>query len=88
MCESKPLYEHDCNECVFLGVFNTQDLYSCKTNESPASATVIARRSSEESDYSSGIGFKHNANLLEATRRALEVGSLSQADVDFWEGIL
>lgn len=52
-----PKYAHDCNKCVFLGHFtyiapqsgvHKVDLYWCSS-----SSTIIARESSELSDYAS-----------------------------------
>jgi len=47
-----PRYSHDCSDCVFLGQFNKYDLYFC-----PREPTIIARYSSEGSEYTSGIIF-------------------------------
>lgn len=50
-----PLYEHDCENCVFLGQTigggRISDLYFCPTE--PFEGSVIARFSSEGSDYES-----------------------------------
>jgi dCMP deaminase len=63
----KPLYEHDCDECVFLGRYEgtprrpvrVHDLYYCQKSahatDSKWPATVIARHSNTPSDYTSGI---------------------------------
>ncbi len=65
-----PRYEHDCTACVFLGQYNEYDLYFC-----PHEPTLIARRSSEDGDYRSGIVFalcnEPPYPLCEALRRAL-----------------
>ena len=46
-----PLYEHDCDNCRFLGIFaNKYDLYICE--KKPRNEYVI-RCSSESSDYRS-----------------------------------
>ena len=66
----KPLYQHDCNSCTFLGSVEGRehpaefmqpadpikkaDLYVCGAHEH---LTVIARFSDELSDYSSGVPF-------------------------------
>lgn len=65
---TKPLYEHDCDKCMFLGHWKAElqlemrdgkqrlketpvcDLYVCVS----PNPTLIARYSSEPSDYSSG----------------------------------
>ena len=80
----KPLYEHDCEQCMFLGTFELKDLYVCPTNRSDKIiSTVIARCSSEGSDYSSGLHFavyhevfksSNSRALQEALKRALAKG--------------
>lgn len=68
-----PLFQHDCERCTFLGSYQEQDLYHClQSNLGP---TVIARRSSEGSDYSSGFIFvQRDPALREAWMRAKEKG--------------
>jgi hypothetical protein len=76
----KPLYEHDCEACYFLGSFNGDDLYYC--GQAGVVDTVIARHSSEGHDYGSGLSFgmfhKNDMNhpLGEAYRRVLAKGLL------------
>ncbi len=56
----KPRYIHDCKKCKFLGTFREFDLYACGEEvdvEKIEVETLIARRSSEPSDYSSGAEF-------------------------------
>jgi len=53
----KPIHAHDCPECTHLGSSYTVDYYHCKQGDRKFSATLIARYSSEPSDYSSGMGF-------------------------------
>lgn len=61
------LFNHDCDQCVFLAVFETADLYFCPTD----SPTVIARFGDEGSDYKSGIMFaERDKHLGEALRLA------------------
>lgn len=43
--EVQPRYTHDCDLCTFLGHYLHWDLYVCGTRN------VVARRSSEDSDY-------------------------------------
>lgn len=83
-----PLYEHDCDQCKFLGRFEsdksldgkktTFDLYLCGDTESP---TVVARYGVGPSEYKSGLIFavQHifmdkdfSDPLSEALRRAFE----------------
>jgi len=50
-----PNHTHDCDKCIYLGETGTPkptDLYYCEQGGFP---TLIARYSSEPSDYSSGL---------------------------------
>jgi len=73
---SKPRFEHDCSCCHFLGSHGSADLWVHPGelyNES-----VIARFSSEGSDYKSGTPFIVNdPNLAQAARLAIECGLLN-----------
>jgi hypothetical protein len=48
-----PRFKHSCASCMFLGQEDGYDLYACP--QGYGSPTVIARRSSEPSDYASGL---------------------------------
>ena len=48
-----PLYEHDCKDCKFLGTYDDKDLYFCPKGLT----TIIARNSSLDHDYQSGLAF-------------------------------
>jgi hypothetical protein len=68
-------FQHDCSCCIFVGQHNGQDLYYCPSGGVPA--TVIARRSDEPSDYSSGMVFAVRGDIEElkvALNRAVELG--------------
>ncbi len=73
-----PRYAHDCELCTSLGEFKSFDLYYCP-QQTLGTATVIARNSSEPSDYSSGLWFgrkykDHDSHPLgEAYRRARDL---------------
>lgn len=70
-------YKHDCKDCKPLGEFKDVDLYYC--DQGGRIATVIARRSDEDSDYSSGIYFAKPdgiPELYEAKLRAIKKGYL------------
>lgn len=55
--KTEPLFDHDCDRCIFLGTYNGYaDLYWCKQSIGDR-PTLIARFSSEEADYISGIPF-------------------------------
>jgi hypothetical protein len=43
----KPVFEHDCESCTFLGHFYAHDVYMCSER------SIVARRSSEPGEYSS-----------------------------------
>lgn len=61
---NKPLYKHDCKKCKFLGSYQDEDLYidirSDKHNDSYGRITILSRRSSNPSDYTSGLIFSFN----------------------------
>jgi hypothetical protein len=44
-------YQHDCEDCVFLGTYGDADLYFCKVRSLMPEGTLLARHSSEPSDY-------------------------------------
>lgn len=62
-----PRYEHDCDQCVFLGEYDKYDLYHC--SQGNTIDTVIARYGNDGPDYSSGLagayaGIEHLAEAL------------------------
>ena len=73
--QSKPRYKHDCAACTFLGAHGDVDLYHCPQHGLP---TLIARRSSNPSDYTSFMADRVRnearelvwTGLVEAYRRA------------------
>jgi hypothetical protein len=68
-----PLFVHDCTECIFLTRYKGQDLYF-HGGESP---TVIARRSGQGEDYTSGLAAaEHDGNLAMAYTLAHRRGLL------------
>ncbi len=70
-------YAHDCDRCKPLGVFGGADLYYCDQGEL-VMPTLIARNSSEPSDYQSGLAFAAtNPALQEAKARAVSLGYLA-----------
>lgn len=70
-----PAYTHDgCPDCTYLGHHAGQDLYFCPQGDFP---TVLARESSDSSDYISGLALADQVpGLREARRRAIERGLL------------
>jgi hypothetical protein len=71
MKAENPLFEHDCDRCVFLGNYEDGDLYY----HSGQLETVIYRYGSDGPDYVSGIGgIFASKELGEAHKRAVELG--------------
>lgn len=72
-------FDHDCDRCVFLAHGLEHDLYFCPIDV--VRSTVIARSSSEPSDYQSGIpvarGLPDSEPLGLAYRLAQEKGLLA-----------
>lgn len=68
-------YRHDCeNDCLYLGPYGEYDLYVHQDSGNYAE-TVIARKSSEPSDYVSGIlAAKRYPELHEALKRSAYAG--------------
>ena len=74
-------FKHDCEHCKLLGEFNEADLYFCDTPLT--GVTVVARYSDEGSDYVSGMELaRHQADLKEAKKRAIEYGLFVMPSVD------
>jgi integrase len=69
-----PRYRHHCSSCVFLGCYQSKDLYFC--NQGGFEATVMARHGDDGGDYASAMCFSYGAipALTEARRRAQEKG--------------
>lgn len=66
--DSTPKYIHDCHSCVYLGESDGADLYYCAQRQ--GFPTVVARYSSDGSDYISGaalanMGFQPLATAKE-----------------------
>jgi hypothetical protein len=73
----KPLFEHDCTCCTYLGTENDHDLYHC--GQSGFGQTVIARYGYGP-DYTSGLVFSKTGILRIAAEKAIEKGILSRDD--------
>lgn len=76
-----PVYEHDCDECVFLGHYGGADLHFCLQagyfGPQQNTPTVLARFSSDPPNYTSGLAFAQtNVYLREAKKRAKRRGLL------------
>lgn len=62
-----PEYQHDCDECLYLGNFNDHDLYRCRRGMVP---TFVARFGSEQQMYKKGAQFvRLDPEINEACRR-------------------
>ena len=76
VASDRPRYEHDCDDCVFLGQYEIYDLYFC-----PGEPTVIAR-TGPEGEYQSGMMFVGVSEpLTEAYDRAVKRG-LAEEGID------
>lgn len=60
-----PKYQHDCQQCEFLGHFFDHDVYVC----SNLSRSVIARYGDDGPEYTSGPAREWIAQLNETERR-------------------
>lgn len=83
--ENEPaLFEHDCDNCKYLGHYEGRDLYVCKGS---FETTVIARFGEDNADYASGLIFATptgNKWLYEARLRAEHFGLLTSEDIRKW----
>lgn len=70
----EPQYQHDCDECTFLGQYGNYDLYFCTQGGGYRSPTVIARYGNDGPEYTSGMIFAGSDPLKEALQRANEAG--------------
>lgn len=80
---NQPLYEHDCDRCIYLGQFEDAgikyDLYFCKQNG--FKDTVVGRFGDNGWEYASGLEIANiAAELAEAKRRAIELNLLENKD--------
>ena len=94
----KPVFQHDCDNCVFLGNFKNVrgwededgnlvklvDLYiCCRDSEYAENRFTPIVRFGECGDYSSGACFMGNSpDLYEAGRRAVKHGLIKKEDFD------
>lgn len=49
--QNKPFYEHDCEDCQFLGSALAHDIYYC--SQGGVLATIVARHGDDGPDYMS-----------------------------------
>jgi len=73
--QEKPLYQHHCEVCVFLGHYRAHDLYFCPQYE--LRPTILARYGNDGPEYISGIPFaEYDPIMRAALERARERGLL------------
>lgn len=51
MINEKPLYKHDCDECIYLDSNDGKDFYFCRKNYPNDDTCLIIRLSNKPSDY-------------------------------------
>jgi hypothetical protein len=64
-----PMWEHDCDDCLFLGTHHQHDLYYCQgvNGRRTRFPTLVARYGSNGPQYKSGVPLlKHDDNLWAA----------------------
>lgn len=49
----KQLHKHDCDTCLFLGTYHSQDLYVCSREQASLGMTIVARYGDDGHEYSS-----------------------------------
>lgn len=49
--KQKPLYKHDCNDCIYLGSDEIRDYYFCKERSLSTEGSLIVRLGNSPSDY-------------------------------------
>ena len=67
------IHEHDCDACISLGDFNGEDLYF-----HPGKWWTLISRYGIHGDYQSGGHISQTPQLIEARRRAVEKGFITQ----------
>jgi hypothetical protein len=72
--EMEKRYQHDCDQCVFLGQWNEYDLYFCG-EQGDVFTTVIARYGNEGCEYSSGLVFGKQGGKDNPLYHALKIAT-------------
>lgn len=49
--KQKPLYKHDCNDCIYLGSDEMRDYYFCQERSVLAEGSLVIRLGNSPSDY-------------------------------------
>lgn len=75
----QPVFAHDCPACVFLGRYESHDLYFCGKVGDPL-ATIIARFGNDGPEYCSGLDFGIRPNPQTTFARTMRVAYLIAAD--------
>ena len=76
---TKPKFDHDCDNCQYVGNFKEYDLYFCNTTP-----TVIARYGNEGSEYASGMVFatpEGIESLYQAKLKSIELGLYKEEEL-------
>lgn len=73
-----PLFDHDCDNCKFLGTFKGTDLYFCNNGRRK---TLISRCGNDGPDYVSGMFLVgYDEYITEANKRAFQAGLLDKSN--------
>ena len=67
----KPVFQHDCDLCKFLGHHNGHDMYFCLQGRN--SPTVLARYGNDGPDYTSGLELAAHVGPLRVAKVMAEV---------------
>lgn len=88
MNNMKPLHEHDCTHCIYLGSDDENDYYFHRDSDNVVGSTLICRYSSDGWDYSSGEDFcMCNVGINKALELAFMQGILTQEEIKWLKGI-
>lgn len=80
MSEEKPIHEHDCDHCKFLGTFNGQDLYYHPPVDKELKYWTLVSRYGKHGDYQSASHQTKMPQLIEAHKRAVAAGYLKEGE--------
>ena len=86
-----PLYKHDCNLCVYLGICidhsqknEFQPLVDLYYHDA-GNPTVLARYSDEPGDYSSGLLFATSTHVLKEAYKRAKCHGLIRPEIDLYQ---
>lgn len=78
MSDEKPIHEHDCEHCIFLGIFNAQDLYYHPPVDKDGKYWTLVSRYGTMGDYQSSSWRTTQPQMVEAHKRAVAAGYLKE----------